>query len=525
MSRYLLQRGRGLLGGLAVLAGGGSVYDYHLGDQKITRNVRTLYVAWQTLLDYKLRLTAENLDEIHTRVAKRVLNLCQQNGGLYIKLGQGISSMNHILPPQYNQIFSVLHDKAPSVSYHEVEKIFQEEFGKKPEEMFSHFEKEPIASASIAQVHKATLADGTPVAVKVQKPYIRRQMPFDLFTFRFVVYWFEKLFDLPMYWTVDYTQENLWKETDFVIEAANAERAAQHLKNVKGVYVPKVHHDQTSPRILTTEWIDGVKISEPAKIEAMGLSVPAVVQTMVEAFGYQIFISGFVHCDPHPGNILVRKQKDGHHEVVLLDHGLYIEEPEKFRQEYCHLWKAMFLLDVDSLKQICESWGVRDHELFASLQLFKPYNPEKAVQVASIQKEDMLEMQRKMKEKIRHLLIDTSLVPQELIFIGRNMNLVRANNKHLKSPVNRVNILVEYASQGSIDSTNGVVSRLIERFKFRSQLFLVNLFYLSTQLWHRVGLMLGLKAAAFEDVLERGLAQTLEEKLGLTLNVSESGFD
>jgi aarF domain-containing kinase len=132
--------------------------------------------------------------------------------------------MNHVLPKEYNQTLAVLQDKAPYAPYEKVEKIFIEEFGRKPSDVFQTFEQTPIASASVAQVHIATLKDGTKVAVKVQKPEIQKHISIDLTTYKWLVWAFEKVFELPMYWTVETTINNLMKEVDFINEGHNAER-------------------------------------------------------------------------------------------------------------------------------------------------------------------------------------------------------------------------------------------------------------------------------------------------------------
>ena len=196
--------------------------------------------------------------------------------------------MNHVLPPQWNQTFKVLYDEAPTVPYDEIKPLFIQDFGKEPNELFKEFDTEPIASASIAQVHKATLHSGETVAVKVQKPYIANQMKWDLLTYRLVTYLFEKLFDLPIYWSVDTIEDHLKTEVNFLNEAANAERAHKNLredtamKNV--IYVPKVYHGSSSKRILTCEWIDGVKFGNKEKLEETGFSVSKVVEDIVTVF-------------------------------------------------------------------------------------------------------------------------------------------------------------------------------------------------------------------------------------------------
>ena len=204
---------------------------------------------------------ATDLDELHERVAKRWYDVCCTNAGLYIKIGQQIATMNHVLPAPYLKYFSTLHDQAPSVDFATVERIVRSEFeGKGPHELFVDFETEPVAAASIAQVHRASLPDGTKVAVKVQKPEIQHQMPWDLLCFRLLVFGFEKAFDLPMYFCVDGLCEAVRQEADFRTEAKNAQLARRDLNPDPRFYVPAVHTSCSSKKVLTMEWIDGIKV-------------------------------------------------------------------------------------------------------------------------------------------------------------------------------------------------------------------------------------------------------------------------
>ena len=161
-----------------------------------------------------------------------------------------------------------------------------------------------------------------------------------------------------------------------------------------------------------------------------------------------------MHCDPHPGNLLVR-QKPGTHgrnnyEIVFLDHGLYLEEPATFRKQYSQFWTAMFLGDMNTLNKIGHEWGVRDVEFFASVQLIRPFDTKKGVvDTKTLTKKDVINMQLLAKRRAQKVLQHTRAIPRHLIFVGRNMNIVRANNKDLGSAVNRVGILAEYAAKGS----------------------------------------------------------------------------
>lgn len=143
----------------------------------------------------------------------------------------------------------------------------------------------------------------------------------------------------------NFTAKNLEKETDFINEAKNSERAANDLRVFgKQVHIPRIFWDYTTSQIMTTEWIDGIKLNDSVGLKKIGVSRPDELLTlMVKVFSHQIFHSGFVHADPHFGNMLVRKKR-GQIQLVILDHGLYVEESEACRLNYCKLWKSIFTM-------------------------------------------------------------------------------------------------------------------------------------------------------------------------------------
>lgn len=168
----------------------------------LERNLRTLFVGGAIALDYKLNFNPQNaqhISDLHARVCDRVLKLCRENGGLYIKFGQQMAAVP-VLPPQYLPLRQ-LYDNAPYIPYEEVKEVFVKDFGITPDEVYTDFERVPIASASIAQVHKAKLPNGQNVAVKIQKPSIGKQIFWDMMAYRAVLLAFERLFDLDLYWS------------------------------------------------------------------------------------------------------------------------------------------------------------------------------------------------------------------------------------------------------------------------------------------------------------------------------------
>ncbi|KAJ2855142.1 hypothetical protein J3B02_002317 [Coemansia erecta] len=455
----------------------GYVYDKEVQASSVWRTLRTFIDVGIICLDYKINFRSEKdidtLDKIHRRAARRLLRCCQENGGLFIKFGQSIAVQSSLLPPPFRKELSVLYDNAPSVSVDKIAPAIESSFGgKRIGELFEEFSEEAVASASVAQVHVARLKKdpSRKVAVKVQKPEIRLQIDWDLFTFRTCARIIQYAFGIPIMWSVKEVELRLREELDFEREANNSELAQKDLDTLadgwlkRGVYIPRVFWEATSKQVLTTEWIDGTSLVDPKQLLDEKWSGREIMQRMVSLFAFQIFVSGNVHGDPHPGNILVRQHpqsKFGREpQLVLLDHGLYVRETPAFRKQYAEFWRAAVIGDKKQMKSIAQSWGMPDAGMFSTMVSLKPPqlglrkkdegNSEADQTDVSNGSRSLGSYDRQMEIKKRAItaLRDSSNLPPELVFVVRNTNIVRANNQSLGIPVNRIKILGQYAALG-----------------------------------------------------------------------------
>lgn len=208
-------------------------------------------------------------------------------------------------------------------------------------------------------------------------------------------------------------------------------------------------------------------------------------------------------------------------DIVVIDHGLYCHEPEAFRESYARLWNAIIVGDTEGVKKVAEGWGIHDHELFASFQLFRPYkgaatrSPVATAGVVS--RKEILELQMSVKERVVKMLSDTSLVPPELSLVGRHLNLIRSLNKALDSPVNRPRIMAMYANRGVHKNT----SYWISDARFQLSLFGIELLYQLTEFWRKLKKSVtGNDAGGFEDILERQFTKNVEDQLGFKISTS-----
>lgn len=293
------------------------------------------------------------------------------------------------------------------------------------------------------------------------------------------------------------------------------------------------------PKILTCEWIDGVKFDSKDALETAGFNVSQLMTTMVKVFADQLFRCGFVHCDPHPGNMIIRKHPTQNtYQIVLLDHGLYTISRPSFTTEYATFWKSLFTLDLNTLNKIATSWGISDTQSFASATLQRPWKMTSTplhLQTLKYTVQDIYEMQINAKDKVSDFLKNTDKLPKELIFIGRNLNLIRSNNKAMGSPVNRINIMANYAATTLLLPLSAYAylpfyKRIpiyfvsyCEYSIFKSTLFLSSITFYGNQVFQEIkSWMTGQKAKGHEDMLDQ-VAMMSMRKFGL--QVDESTFD
>jgi predicted unusual protein kinase regulating ubiquinone biosynthesis (AarF/ABC1/UbiB family) len=258
------------------------------------------------------------LVERHRTNAARVERTIVELKGLFIKVGQLISILTNFLPEDFRSGLEGLQDQVPARPVEQIVSRIRMEFGKEPEELFAWFDPVPIASASLAQVHEARLHDGRRVALKVQHADIDEIVRLDLTAIRRIlgiIQLFTRIRGLESYHSE--VREMILEELDFAQEAEHIVRIAAHFESDPMVDFPTVVPEFSTRRILTTEFVDGTKVTDVAALESHGVDRTALAQRILTAYCQMIFIDGVYHADPHPGNILVRP--DGG--IVFLDFG------------------------------------------------------------------------------------------------------------------------------------------------------------------------------------------------------------
>lgn len=230
-------------------------------------------------------------------------------GPTFIKVGQLFSTRADIFPGEYVEELAKLQDKVPAFSYEQVEAIIEKELGKKIPELFHNFEPIPLAAASLGQVHKAILHTGESVVVKVQRPGLKKLFEIDLQILKGITRYFQ---NHPKWgrgrdWLGIYEEccRILWEEIDYLNEGRNADTFRRNFRGYDWVNVPRVYWRYATSRVLTLEYLPGIKISQYEALEAAGLDRKAIARQGAQAYLLQLLNSGFFHADPHPGNIAV----------------------------------------------------------------------------------------------------------------------------------------------------------------------------------------------------------------------------
>ncbi|MGI6435782.1 MAG: ABC1 kinase family protein [Syntrophomonadaceae bacterium] len=279
---------------------------------------------------------------------RRLRLACEEAGPTFVKLGQLLSTRADLLSPEYIRELERLQDNVPPVPFAEVEAVLMQE-GLELSTVFLEFDQVPIAAGSIGQVHQAILSDGERVIVKVKRPNIDHQVATDLAIIMDLALYAEKHHHWARHYRVSELIEELahalHNELDFRKEARNADRFLQHFAHNPHVIIPRIFWQYSSEHILVMQYVPGIKISDTVGIKASGYRIDRIVEHLVECLFQQIYLDGFFHADPHPGNIAVGEGEA----IVLYDFGQVGFVDQLTRDKYMDLVIGMMRYDTEAV--------------------------------------------------------------------------------------------------------------------------------------------------------------------------------
>ncbi|RUS95319.1 hypothetical protein DSM107003_30220 [Trichormus variabilis SAG 1403-4b] len=285
-----------------------------------------------------------------SRRAIELRTLLTKLGPAYIKIGQALSTRPDLVPPVYLEELTKLQDQLPPFANEIAYQFIEEELGATPENIYAEISIEPIAAASLGQVYKGKLKTGEEVAIKVQRPDLRESITIDLYILRFLAGLVQrkvKRVRSDLVGILDELGDRIFEEMDYIHEGKNAERFFELYGHMQDIYVPKIYWEYTNRRVLTMEWINGIKLTQAQELQELGINARYLIEVGVQCSLRQLLEHGFFHADPHPGNLLATF--DG--KLAYLDFGMMSEIKPPQRYGLIEAIVHVVNRDFDSLAQ------------------------------------------------------------------------------------------------------------------------------------------------------------------------------
>lgn len=314
------------------------------------------------------KMTDPPIDGMAEDAPAKLRGLLEDLGPSFIKIGQLLATRPDLIPAAYAEELKKLYDKTTPSPYADVRQVIRSELGKDIEQVFASFEEDALASASIGQVHRATLKDGTKVAVKVQHAGIQESMELDFEILRGLVSFMEKTFAATRIWQprehLEELRLMLERELDYMVEMRNTQRVAHNFRHHSEVHIPKMHPELCTQRLMVMEFVDGVKFTHVDAPEMAGVDRKKIAAIVTHAMARQIFLHRLFHADPSPGNMMILPPD----RVAFLDFGAVGVVTERRARTILRLITGISKGEVEgtveAIIDLCEQKGEFDPRAF-----------------------------------------------------------------------------------------------------------------------------------------------------------------
>ncbi len=377
------------------------------------------------------RLSRRTAPRRYGAVARRYRKLAVGLGGMWIKVGQFLSARVDVLPEYITSELEDLQDEVPAERADLMLAMIEAEFGEAATEIYARFDPEPLASASLGQAHRAELPTGEAVVVKVQRPGIEEIIRVDLRAFQIALNWLKRFravtrrADLDALF--DEFSTTLWAELDYLAEAENARAFGEMFAQDPDVRIPEVYEKFTTRRVLTLEDVYFIKISDHASIEAAGVDLSDVAERLFQTYLRQIFIEGFFHADPHPGNLFVEPLEAGNWRLVFVDFGMVGRLTPRAKEGLRDLAVGVGTRDLDRMIQAYQTLEIllpeADLERVkqAEAVVFERFWGRSMRELREMHPREMRQFSRQFRDVLYEMPFQ---VPADLIFLGRCIGIL-----------------------------------------------------------------------------------------------------
>ena len=386
---------------------------------RMSRVLSMVFIIFLQIYWYKIRRKPQDQwDILWGKIGERIRKTFFELEGLLIKIGQVLSTRADLLPQTFIEQIEDLTDKVPPSNWSEIQGILERDWGQSPQEYFRSIEQTAIASASIGEVYKGVLQDGTEVAIKVKRPYIENIVETDFRILRIILWVVDHFVPIPkgfINFKVLFKElkEVIERELDYTKELQTILLFKERFKDNNMVQIPSVFVELSTSNVLVMEWIEGIRLTNSEAIDRLLVPRKEIAQRLMKVFLPQWLEPGVFHADPHPGNILISDEG----KIILLDFGMIGEISKKDAAYFQGLIESFLSKNYSKSVECLSQLGFLLPEA-DSRTLEKIIAEFVTLQPAQLNEIDLIAMQKEMNEMIRALPVQ---VPSRFVFLGRSV--------------------------------------------------------------------------------------------------------